>query len=210
MKRIILAAGTTVLLAIIGLISLPRHTAAQATYSTPVKVVNTGASQAVPVAVEGTTPVSGTVTIGNSSIPVTISNGAGQNVPVTVSVTPWDWYSSCSIGASSPPPTGCNLSTTAVQGSIIQTISCHGEFPPGDTAWVAMTYKSYTDPVDIQFREVEFPLQRVGLSVDAGLDEYSGVQNVSVPALSAFRLHVAHSSTQASGTVYCTVSGFQY
>jgi hypothetical protein len=157
--------------------------------------------------VQGTTPVSGTVTVGNTCIPVTISTNPGQSVPVAVGVTPWDWNSSCSIGASSPPPTACSLGTNIGQGLIVQTVSCHGQFPPGDTAWGDMQYMNVTDS---RYRDVEFPLLRVGPGVDTGKDEYSGVQNVSVPAMEPLNLYVVHSSTQATGTIYCTVAGFQY
>ena len=52
----------------------PKSVTAQTTYSQPVKVVNSGGSQAV--------PVSGSVTVGNT-VPVTV----GNTVPVTVGNT---------------------------------------------------------------------------------------------------------------------------
>jgi hypothetical protein len=114
----------------------PRPVTAQSTYTQPVKVMNAGSSQAIPVSPTGTTPVSGTVTVGNSSLPVSINNsGLGNSIPIRLGAQPWDYVLTNDAGQSVGIETAYQpdfLSSDA----IFETLTCFAQPPLGFTGGI--------------------------------------------------------------------------
>ena len=205
MKNTLLALAVVVALALV----IPwRQTTAQAPYSQPVKVVNTGASQAVPVQTQGTTPVSGTVTIGNSSIPIT----AASPIPVAPGLggTPYDQTGYCSNTSGS---NYCSIAITPPDPGewAIESIGCSGSAAPGDSVVAEF---SYEDHYAQNSRTLDFPLQRIA---SQGSSDFYAANLLLRTYTDRGRTKVSLSRYNASGpdtsgtyTFSCVVSGLKY
>ena len=217
MKRTILAVSAAMFL-IVCILSLPHHTTAQTPYSQPVRVTNAGVSQAVPVLPQGTTPVSGTVSVGNT-VPVTgsvaVTNTATNPIPVLPRLggTPYDRSGYCSINGGT---NYCSIQITPDNPDpgtwVIESIGCSGSAPPGDSVLAEL---SYEDHYSGNSRTLDFSLPRA--ATQGGSDFYATNQLLRAYTIGG-RMHVGLSRYTASGpdvgsssgTFSCVVSGLMY
>lgn len=197
----------------------PRTVSAQATYSQPVKVMNAGASQAVPVSgtvsVGGTVPVNGTVNVGNT-VPVSGTVVVGNTNPIPVlpglGGTPYDQTGYCSIQGGS---NYCTISFTPPDPGewVMESIGCSGSAASGDSVVAEF---SYEDHYAQNNRTLDFPLQRAATQ-QVGSDFFAN--NLLLRAYTdRGRTKVSLSRYTASGpdtsatsvTFSCVVSGLKY
>jgi hypothetical protein len=224
MKKTLLAAAVVTALALF----MPwQPTPAQTPYSSPVRVMNSGASQAV--------PVSGTVNVGNSgssqALPVTGTVNVGNTVPVTGTVvvgntatnpipvlpglggTPYAQSGYCTINGGT---NYCNIEITPPPETatwVMESIGCSGSAASGDSVIAEF---SYEDTYAQHGRTLDFAVQRAATQ-GVGSDFYA--TNLLLRAYTkGGRTKVGLSRYTASGpdvsgnsvTFSCIVSGLQY
>jgi hypothetical protein len=196
-----------------------RQTVAQTPYSSPVRVVNSGASQAIPVSPQGTTPVSGTVTVGNT-VPVTgtvtVGNTASNPIPVLPGLggTPYDYTGYCTIlGGSNycsititPPPEPATW--------VMESIGCSGSAATGDSVIAEL---SYEDRYAQNSRTLDFAVPRAATQ-QVGSDFFATNQLLRTytkwgrtkVGLSRYTAALGPDVSSSSVTFSCVVSGLQY
>jgi len=208
MKNTLLALAVVVALALV----IPwHHTTAQTPYSQPVKVVNTGSSQAVPVLPQGITPVSGTVTVGNSSIAVT----AASPIPVTPGLggTPYDQTGYCSITGGS---NYCSITITPPDPGewVMESIGCSGSAASGDSVIAELSYEDHyaQNTRTLDFAVPRAATQQVGsdfFATNVLLRAYTDRGRTKV-GLSRYTAASGPDVSSTSVTFSCVVSGLKY
>jgi hypothetical protein len=195
----------------------PKPVNAQTTYSQPVKVMNTGALQAVPVSgtvsVDNTVPVSGTVSVGNT-VGVSGTVNVGNSIlPVqpALSGTPIAFTGSCQPGANwSNPCTAVWPDPMSQKLIVIESLSCYVIAANSITFMGQLTWDTgSTQPT------LRFPISNSGVYNGQGFYAYTG--NLQLRAYSSpnTRINLQVFNSDAPGTsapypVYCSVSGVQY
>jgi len=182
-----------------------RHTTAQTTYSQPVKVVNSGAAQAVPVSgtvnVGNTVPVTGTVTVGNTN-PIPVLPGLGG--------TPYDQSGYCATTSGS---NYCSITITPPDPGtwVMESIGCSGSAAPGNSVVAEFSYEDHHAQNN---RTLDFPLQKV--AAQGSSDFFAG--NLLLRAytdrgrtnVSLSRYNASGPDTSGTYTFSCVVSGLKY
>lgn len=176
----------------------PKTVTAQTTYSQPVKVVNAGASQAVPVQPQGTTPVNGTVTVGNDSAHPVPTAAAGSEVILS---------GKCTIPANSQVPVCFPGGSIAATGIVFESITCSALGQANDTVYAAV-YGLKSD--------FYFPLQHVGVLTynlagpTPSSDIYSGTQNFRLYTQGDTATIMVSRQSAAATQVSCSLNGWRY